>query len=169
MKPQDFVLPNIGNKLAGTLQLYVPRPRQVQEILKPTTNVTWTSTAEKLPDGSYTSEWVEWCKTEMPQWLAKGGALFKVKPGAKILSMNTDKDAFKIAQYYGVQPPKNPMDWITWSRKFPWSQVAKDFDAIHHIPGSRMSNILMSSWDVESTAWFNNNFLDYVAQVNIDV
>jgi len=168
MKPQDFTLPNMGNKLAGSLQLYVPRPRQVQEILKPTTNVTWTSTAEKLPDGSYTSEWVEWCKSEMPQWLAKGGALFKVKSGAKILSMNTDKDAFKIAQYYGVQPPKNPMDWITWSQKFPWSQVAKDFDAIHHIPASRMSNILMISWDVESTAWFNNNYLDYVEQARIN-
>lgn len=171
MKPQEFTLLNIGPKLAGSLQLYVPRPKKVNEILKPTSGfmytVIWTSTAEKIND-SYTSEWVEWCKNEMPQWLSDTGILYKVQPSAKVLSMNTDKDAFKIAQYYGIQPPKNPMDWITWSRKFPWDEIENDFDAIHHIPTSRMSNILMNSWDVESTAWFNTKHLQNLGEVKID-
>ena len=173
MKPTDITqLKDVGPKLAGTLQLYVPRPKKVNEILKPTSgfmySITWTSTAQKLPDGSYTSEWVEWCKTEMPQWLSKGGALFRVKPGAKVLSMNTDKDAYRIGQHYGVAPPKDMIDSFKWAQTFPWDEIEDDFDGIHHSPShNRMMNILMSSWDVESTAWFKNNHLDYVGQARI--
>lgn len=177
MKPTDIAqLKDVGPQLAGTLQLYVPRPKKVNEILKPTSgfmySVTWTSTAKKLPDGSYTSAWVEWCKSEMPQWLSKGGALFKVKPGTKVLSMNTDKDAMRIAQYYGVSPPKEqtPWDLIPWTKNFPWDDIEDDYAGIHHTPsGSRLANILMSSWDVESTAWFNTNVLDYVGQAKIHI
>lgn len=175
MKSSEIIkLKDVGPELAGTLQLYVPRPKKINEILKPTSgfmySVTWTSTAQKLSDGTYTSAWVEWCKTEMPQWLSKGGALFRVKPGAKVLSMNTDKDAFKIAQHYGVQPPKQPIEWMSWSQKFPWDDIEDDYAGVHHNPsGSRLANILMSSWDVESTAWFNNNFFDYVGTARINL
>lgn len=174
MKPQDFTLPNIGSKLAGTLQLYVPRPKKVNEILKPTSgfmySVIWTSTAKKLPDGSYTSEWVEWCKNEMPQWLTKGGTLYTVKPGVRILSMNTDKDAYKIAKHYGVKPPKDMIASFTWARQFPWDDIEDDFDGVNHIPtGSRLANMLMSSWDVESTAWFNTKYLEKVSEVRISI
>lgn len=174
MKSQEFTLPNIGPKLAGTLQLYVPRPKKVKEVLKPTSgfmySVIWTSTAEKTKTGIYTSAWVEWCKTEMPQWLSDTGKMYKVKPGARILSMNTDKDAYKIAEHYGIKPPKDMIESFIWAQKFPWDDIENDFDAVHHIPsGSRLHNMLMSSWDVESTAWFNTNFLDYVKDVRINV
>lgn len=161
------------DKLAGTLQLYMPRPRKVEEILKPTSgfmySVLWTSTAEKT-DGGYTSEWVEWCKNEMPEWITDKGILYRVKPGARILNMNTDKDAYKIAQHYGIKPPKDMLDNFRWTQKFPWDEIENDFDGIHHIPsGPRARNILMSAWDVESTAWFNKNHLENLGEVSIDI
>jgi hypothetical protein len=173
MKPQDFALPNIGNKLAGTLQLYVPRLKKVSEILKPTSgfmySVVWTSTAIKTENG-YTSEWVEWCKNEMPHWLSDTGILYKVQPSAKVLSMNTDKDAFKIGKYYGLEPPKDMIAIFDWVKKFPWDDIENDYDGIHHNPtGSRLANMLMSSWDVESTAWFNTNVLYDRQEVSIDI
>lgn len=173
MKPQDFASSQTGNKIIGSLQLYVPRPKNINEIFKPTSgfmySVIWTSTAQKLPNGSYTSEWVEWCKHEMPDWLSSEGSLYKVKPGARILSMNTDKDAFNIGKYYGVKPPKDMVNTIMWAQKFPWDEIENDFDAVHHVPsGSRVHNILMSSWDVESTAWFNTNYLQNMGQVKVN-
>ena len=173
MKPQDFTLPNMGNKLAGSLQLYVPRPKKVNEILKPTSGFTytviWTSTAQQQGNG-YTSDWVDWCKNNMPQWLTDKGILYKVTAGARILSMNTDKDAFKIAKYYGINPPKNDYEKFLWARNFPWDEVENDFDGIHHEPGgSRFANILMSTWDVESTAWFNTNHLQNLGEVQISI
>lgn len=173
MRASEIALPDIGQKLAGSLQLYVPRPKQVNEILKPTSgfmySVTWTSTARKSGDG-YTSDWADWCAHEMPQWLSDTGNLYKVGAGARILSMNTDRDAYRIAQHYGVEPPKDMMASFAWARKFPWDDIEDDFDAVHHEPsGSRLANLLMSSWDVESTAWFNTNHLDYIDEVKVEV
>lgn len=173
MKSKEFSLPNIGNKITGTLQLYVPRPKNVNEILKPvsrfTYSVIWTSTAVKT-GSAYSSAWVEWCKSEMPQWLTDKGILYKVKPGARILSMNTDKDAYKIAKHYGIDPPKDELDSLLWARKFPWDDIEDDYDAIHHEPsGNRFANILMSSWDVESTAWFNTRHLQEVGEVKVSI
>lgn len=169
MKPTDFTLKT--TKLDGTLQLYVPRPKKVDEILKPTSGfqytVIWTSTAQKTQSG-YTSAWVEWCSMSMPQWLTNKGILYKVSPGAKVLSMNTDKDAFAIAKYYGLAPPKDDIEKLLWARNFPWDEIEDDYDGIHHEPsGSRFANILMSTWDVESTAWFNTNHLQQMGEVRV--
>lgn len=157
------------SKIIGSVQLYVPRHGKINEVggmlLKPT-GTTWTSTAIKQGDG-YTSDWVEWLKNNMPQWLNDTGVLYRVRPGARILSMNTDKDAFRIAQHYGVSPPKNPREWISWSGDFPWNEIKQAFDAVHHVPASRMSNILMNSWDAESTAWFNTGPLEKIGQVRV--
>lgn len=163
-------LPMAGSKLTGSLQLYVARSAQVTEILKPRSGsnykIMWTSTAEPQGDG-YTSDWAQWVSSEMPQWSSDRGTLYQVTGGARILSMNTDKDAFAVAEHYGVAAPKNPMAWLTWSQKFPWDKIAQDFDAVHHVPASRMSNILMNSWDVESTAWFNARHLKKLGEVKV--
>lgn len=173
MRASELTLANIGPKLAGSLQLYVPRPRKVEEILKPTSGfmyrVIWTSTAEKT-DGGYTSQWIEWCKNEMPEWITDKGILYRVKPGARVLNMNTDKDAYKIAQHYNVPPPKSLLDSFKWTQKFPWDEIEDDFDGIHHIPtGARSHNPLMSAWDVESTAWFNINHLENLGEVKVSI
>lgn len=146
-------------------QLYVPRYRQVDEMgqLKPRAKV-WTSTAIKTPNG-YTSKWLEWVKTEMPQWGNDTGFLFDVSPSAKILQINTDNDAIKIAKEYGVRMKNGFYDLLN---KMPWDKIAKDYDAVHHVPINRYDNPFMSYWDVESTAWFNAKMLLNKQQVNLN-
>lgn len=173
MKSTEFTLPNAGARLAGSLQLRMLGTKKINEIFKPTSgfmySVIWTSTAEKQGDG-YTSEWVEWCKSEMPEWLNDKGILYKVNSNAKILSMNTDKDAFKIAKHYGIELPNDHTDILMMIKKFPWDDIKDDYDGIHHNPtGSRLANMLMSSWDVESTAWFNTNHLQNLGEVSVSL
>ena len=97
--------------------------------------------------------------------------LFKVTPGAKILSINTDKDALAVGAHYGYQPNFKDtfsLDSIKWITKFPWDKIQNDYDGIHHEPsGSRIMNWLMSSWDVESTAWFNRKYLQDAGRTKI--
>ena len=173
MNPKEFSLPDVGPQLVGSLQLYVPRPSKVNEILKPTSgfmySVSWTSTAQKKGSG-YTSAWIKWCKDNMNDWLTSKGILYQVTSGARILSMNTDKDAFRIAKHYGLNPPTDKFNTFSWTQKFPWDDIENDFDGVHHKPsGSRMANMLMSSWDVESTAWFNKNHLKNLGEVWISI
>ena len=143
-------------------QLYVPRSDQVNEGMKPDAKI-WTSTAKKVGN-AYTSAWVEWCKHEMPQWVTNTGTLYEVMPGAKILQLNTDKDAMLIARNYGIHA-KDSMDLFM---KMRWDMIAKDYDAVHHTPKSRFDNMFMMSWDVESCAWFNTSKLRLVGKVQID-
>jgi hypothetical protein len=142
-------------------QLYVPRPKDVNEELKPKAEV-WTSTAKKAT-GEYTSDWVEWCKSEMPQWITKTGTLYEVLPGAKILQLNTDKQLKQLASKYGVKVDND----YELMMQMPWREIANDYDAIHHIPTNRWDNLIMSSWDVESTAWFNTKYLTKIKEVPI--
>ena len=158
-----------SSRITGTLQLYVPRPRSVNEMFKPepSANTIWTSTANKVGD-KYTSEWVEWCKSEMSHWLSKKGILYRVSPAAKVLNMDTDEAAYEIAKKYGVEPPEDRFDF-SWIRRFPWNKIRVEYDAVHHIPtASRMRNVFMSSWDVESTVWFTKEKLIKVARVEVD-
>lgn len=144
------------------VQLYVPRPQKVNEAMKPDAKL-WTSTAKKIGN-NYTSDWVEWCKHNMPDWVTDMGILYEVLPGARILQLNTDKDVLMIAKQYGIQA-KDSMDLFM---KMRWEMLAKDYDAIHHTPKSRFDNMFMMSWDVESTAWFNTNKLREIGKVKIN-
>jgi hypothetical protein len=49
---------------------------------------------------------------------------------------------------------------------FPWQEVTKHFDAVHHRYAGRDSEF-MYGWDVESTVWFDNRFLQYVGEVPV--
>jgi hypothetical protein len=144
-------------------QLYVPREKGLQESLKPNAAL-WTSTA-KVGSNGYTSEWVEWCKEEMPHWITDEGLLYDVAPGARILDISTDKDVMRIAKKYGIEV-KDSMELFM---KMRWEMLAKDYDAIHHtLPSNRYDNLFMSAWDVESTAWFNTKFLVNPRKVKVD-
>lgn len=144
-------------------QLYVPRKKSLQESLKPNAEL-WTSTA-KVGSNGYTSEWVEWCKQEMPHWVTDEGTLYDVAPGARILNISTDKDVMRIAKKYGIEV-KDSMELFM---KMRWEMLAKDYDAIHHtLPSNRYDNLFMSAWDVESTAWFNTKFLVNPRKVKVD-
>ena len=155
MRANEFITESTSIKLGP--QLYVPRPQKTNEMfgLKPNAKV-WTSSAIKHKDG-YASEWVDWCYGEMPHWIGDEGTLFDVGPGARILVINTDRQAMDIAKKYGIDI-RDEMDLY---RRMPWDKLAKDYDAIHHNPKDmdRWNNIFMRSWDVESTAWYNTDYL----------
>jgi hypothetical protein len=143
-------------------QLYVPRPKSLEEAaIKPDAKV-WTSSAIKTKNG-YTSNWVKWCANNMPRFLSEKGTLYQVSPGAKILVIKNDADAKRIAKKY------NGKDANIF-RDFPWDKIAQDYDAVHHDPRgmNRFKNMFMSTWDVESTAWFNTNYLTDPILVPVD-
>jgi hypothetical protein len=166
MKAKEFIFESI--KLGA--QIYAPNPKhpdypkKITEAypFKPKAKL-WTSSAIKTKNG-YTSEWVEWCKDNMPGWVGDKGYIFDVDPSARILEINSDRDALKIAKKYGVKVK----DIFELFSNMPWDLIAKDYDAIHHTPNDNYSNILTSAWDVESTAWFDTSKLINKQVVNFE-
>lgn len=156
MRAEEFIIENT-KQLAP--QLYVPHPKSVQENFKPMAKL-WTSTAIKTPKG-YTSDWVEWASQAMPDWIHHEGTLYTVNPAARILAINSDRDAVRVARHYGVAV-NDAMDLF---RNMPWDKIAQDYDGIHHVPSGR--DLFMSSWDVESTAWLNTNQLQKQGSVPV--
>lgn len=134
--------------------------------------VLWTSTAIKEQDG-YSSDWVEWCKSEMPQWVSKTGFLLQVKSGAKILRMNTTRDARRVFEAIKLAYPKElnyelDLKYGGMSLlRYPWNLISKEFDAIHCSDPHVDRYGFMYSWDCESTAWLTSNFLTSVGKVQI--
>ena len=118
-------------------QLFVNR-QLTTEGIKPRA-AAWTSTAQKTDQG-FTSDWVEWCKDNMAQWVNDTGILYDVAPGARILLLRTDRDVIRVAREYGLEI-KNAADLF---RKMDWDVLRKDYDAIHHIPQGR--GFFMSAW-----------------------
>lgn len=165
-----------GNKMAASkqfkYQLYMPRDAKMPftEDIKPNANL-WTSTAIGQGKKTYTSEWVEWCYSNAPGWVSPKGSLYEIQSGAKILNIGSDAAARKIAKVFG-QDFKG-MGQYAILGKYPWEELGKHFDAVRYpakLSGkysSRLNNILMSLWDVESTAWYNTDKLRLVSEVNI--
>jgi hypothetical protein len=108
----------------------------------------------------------------MPSWLAKEGKLYEVQPGARILNIGSDEAAIKIARLFG----RNYSNASRYERlgNYPWKELGLYFDAIRYPARlkssftSRQNNILMSLWDVESTAWYNTNKLKFLRTVEIN-
>lgn len=147
-------------------QLSVPR-RGVDEALKPQA-VLWTSTARRAIGGQWTSDWAEWCRDNMAQWIGPVGYLYQVKPGARILVIRTDNDARRVAQHYGVKIEGTGVTaFVNLVQRMPWDRIAQEWDAVHHTPGNRHRNPYMSTWDVESTAWFNRDALSEPQRVEV--
>ena len=148
-------------------QLSVPR-RGVDEALKPQA-VLWTSTARRAIGGQWTSDWAEWCRDRMAQWIGPVGYLYQVKPGARILVIRTDNDARRVAQHYGVKIEGTGVTaFMNLAERMPWDRIAQEWDAVHHTPGNRHRNTYMSTWDVESTAWFNRDALSEPQRVEVN-
>lgn len=163
-----------GNKMAASrtlrYQLYIPRGKQsMQENLKPSAKL-WTSTAEFRGANNYTSAWAEWCYNNMPNWLSPTGKLYQVQPGARVLNIGSDAAAKQIAKLFNRDFPAGK---YTILQSYPWEELGKLVDGIRYPArlrgsyNSRLDNILMSLWDVESTAWFNTNKLKFIKDVDI--
>jgi hypothetical protein len=134
----------------------------------------WTSSAKKLSDGSWTSEWANYIANNgNKDWRSPKGYLYKIKPGAVILSIDSDHDAEDVKQIFndlaGITPKydtENPYN-NSISKNFPWDQVAKHFDAVHHFDHYRHGSEFVYGWDCESTAWFNTDMLQLIGEVDV--
>lgn len=135
----------------------------------------WTSTAYKLPDGSYASDWAKWVGVNMPKWFSTEGYLYKVSSNCRVLELDSDTDAEQIYMLYNEMGAGNVkyFDYEdqsafgpTMTRDFPWDWVAKHFDCVHH-NGYSWHGEFMRGWDVESTAWFDTSVLTLVGKVKI--
>ena len=137
----------------------------------------WTSTAIKTPNG-YTSDWVQWVINNQRDWYSDTGYLYKVKPGALVLSLDTEYDARRVYHAFEDLGRISDIEKEKYERysndsetimrlTFPWDQIAKHFDAVHH-SGHSYRDSFMYGWDVESTAWLNTEFLQLIGPVKID-
>jgi hypothetical protein len=167
-----------GNKMASNknlkYQLYIPRNLRyvkesvfVREGVKPRASI-WTSTAIPLGENTYTSQWAEWCQENMAQWLAPKGQLYQVESGARVLNIGSDAAARKIARILGHE-----LRVYSIIDDYPWAKLGQLVDGIRYPArlggtwGNGSPGILMSMWDVESTAWFNKDKLQLIGEVNI--
>jgi hypothetical protein len=167
-----------GNRMASSrslkYQLYIPRGTRsvkesvfVREDIKPRASI-WTSTAIPMGENTYTSQWAEWCQENMAQWLAPTGQLYQVQPGARVLNIGSDAEARKIAKLLNHE-----LQGYSIIDSYPWDKIGQLVDGIRYPArlrgslNSRLDNILMSMWDVESTAWFNRDHLRLIGEVNV--
>jgi hypothetical protein len=128
----------------------------------------WTSTAKKLENGSYTSSWVNWVSNNQPEWMSDTGYLYRVKPNSIVLRLDSDYDAENLVGAFknlGRVTEVDPSDIAVMYKIFPWDQLAKHFDGVHHYPYGR--NEFLYGWDVESTAWLNTDVLELIGEVPI--
>jgi hypothetical protein len=141
---------------------------------KPMGSHFWTSTAYKVGD-KWSSDWNRWVLSNQSDWSSDVGYLYKVKPNALILSLNSDYDAEDIYRAFNdlgrvdskARDHEEAYGYRSSMRMtFPWNEVTKHFDAVHHRYADRDSEF-MYGWDVESTVWFDTRFLQYVGEVPV--
>lgn len=135
----------------------------------------WTSTARPEANGTYTSDWYEYVKTNHKTWQTEYGYLFEVSSSAMVF------DISYADQYYEWAMDKNRMsipksDWMhdyspdDMRFRFPWDQLAKHFDGAWFNGYSSSyggSSDFTYGWDVESTVWFNTKVLKYKGAVRL--
>ena len=141
---------------------------------KPGGSYFWTSTAYKVGN-KWSSDWNRWVLSNQSDWSSDVGYLYKVKPNALILGLDGDYDAEDIYRAFTdlgrvdtkARDHEEAYGYRTSMRlSFPWDEVTKHFDAVHHRYAGRDSEF-MYGWDVESTVWFDNRFLQLVGEVPV--
>ena len=140
-------------------------------------NAFWTSSLKKefTENGVtyYGSDWIDYVCGNMSNSYNNVGHVYRISPSARILTIRDTDDAKRIYQIYrnlGVNlNPQAEYDSEHYglSKDFPWDEIRKHWDAIHHYPGFSDRYGFMYGYDCESTAWFNTDVLDYVGKVRI--
>ena len=133
--------------------------------------ILWTSTATRQSDGTWTSDWVNWVANNQKDWMSETGYLYKVAPNATLLHLNSDYDAEDIYDTFekmGRVKREYSTDGYDGglSKNFPWNEIAKHFDGIHH-SGIGYGNEFMYGWDVESLAIFNPAIVTLIGEVKV--
>jgi hypothetical protein len=109
----------------------------------------------------------------MPDSYSNIGHVYKINPSARILHIRDTYDAKHIYSLYrdlGVDLNPNSeysTDHYEMTKDFPWHEICKHWDAVHHNPGYGDRYGFTYTYDVESTVWFNTNVLDYIGKVRI--
>ncbi len=161
---------------------------------KPAGISLWTSSAIRKPNNTWTSRWNDFEKGTFSHGPdnppSKIGYLYKVKPNTTVLELDTNGDAKVIYEiFYNLKRNNKALydedewknqekfssllggDYISnklMMKDFPWGEIEKHFDCIHHDGYfNRDINSFLYGWDVESTAWFNPNRLEFLGQVKL--
>jgi hypothetical protein len=138
---------------------------------KPLGATLWTSSARRLDNNTYTSDWVRWVSENQPDWMSPVGYLYKVNAGL-ILPMDSDHNAEDIKEAFQNLERAKPTDYDNHynrlGKDFPWDAISKHFDAVHHYPRGGGAKDFLYGWDCESTAWFNTDILTLIGEVKIN-
>ncbi len=154
-------------------------------------NAFWTSSAIKMKNGTWTSQWQKFAKYNVSSGNTSDvGYLYKIKPGIIVLDFDSQGEAERIYKIFNILErgnnafynqeewdKANEFDYYVGTEKesrilqkdFPWIEISKHFDAVHHNWGGRPDhyNKFLEGWDVESTAFFNRNYLELLGQVKL--
>lgn len=149
-----------------------------EELFKPVSNYTdydcrnkpmgglWASSYK--PDNHYPSEWVEFIDTGLSdKFKVFTGITYQLKPGIKILKIDTANDYFDALDKYGIIPFPN----IDTKLQLDFESMSKDYDAFHLTSdGAYLLRFLSGeayhlardfySYDVESYILFNLDCID---------
>jgi hypothetical protein len=158
---------------------------------KPKGSLLWTSTAKKLSNGEYTSSWNKFIQggglgEKGRHEQSKIGYLYKVKPNTCVLELDSTQDAKIIYEIFANLGRDNtaladPAEWekirnygsesTLIQKDFPWNEIQKHFDAIHHYDFYQSSYDLdipfTAGYDCESTAWLKPCQLEFLGQVEV--
>jgi hypothetical protein len=163
---------------------------------KPLNAVIWTSTGKKLPNGKWTSDWNRFIQGRNASGEpGKIGYIYEVLPNTAVLELDSIHDATNIYKIFATLGRSNttyadPKEWEEnkkypslyggddegiariLRKDFPWQEIAKHFDCVHHwAMGRNYSGYgrdpFFESYDVESTVWFKPNQLELLGQVNL--
>lgn len=182
---ESLISDSKGQQPAGVMQLFVPNPKHKKQQLKnrarpdrgenkPNDSVLWTSSAIKN-NNKWSSEWVEWCESEMPQWLGKTGFLYQVSSDIVSLQLNNDKDVVNIWNIFCDEKDKldfkvyrkDIQNYVKLVREFPWDKIAKHFDCVYCKEKPQLDNHFMYGWDCESTVFLNSNKVKLIKEIKL--
>jgi len=140
----------------------------------------WTSTAIKewdRDDGTtvWTSEWNEWMKTDMPQWMHPQGILLKPKTN-NVFHIENHEDVKLLHEEFPLEteyqdPAYSFFRGGTSDYNIDYEAALQKYDAIHWgMKGGGWSGAgdfgRSGMWDVESTVWRDASVLEVVGVID---
>jgi len=134
----------------------------------------WTSSYDNVIK---TSDWSKWTRETMKDWSSNEAAVFSVIGSPKVFHIATPEDYKKLRDTFTIDYKEALKYGIeALASGIHWENVSKRYDAVHLVDywkarGSRENiqenpaYIGLSSWDVESTAWFDMGFLKFKGMI----
>jgi len=103
--------------------------------------------------------WVEWVRSESPEWLEASNYLYEVKTDGKVLKISNDEEFEELEAEFGLQSP--------FGRLIDWELIQREgYGGIEICPYNmqrRMSSDWYYGWDVASGCiWDSSSIQDVV-------